>query len=485
MRESLVDGRGGLWFGLAASVLSLTACAPDLGAPPQFAAPSSYAVTDSLQAPVAAWPQEDWWKAYGDSHLDALIVEALADSPSLKVAAARVRAATADAGIAGADLWPTLNASGNLMETEVSANQMGAVERSFMPKGWHHEAEIAAGLSYELDFFGKNRAALAAATSAADAAKADEAAARLQLSTAVASVYAQLMQLEADRRLAGEAVAQRRESAALVRRRYDSGLESQGALAQAEAQVWAAETRLDTTQRLIALTRHQLAALLGKGPDRGASIVVPTTVTLQPAGLPEKLSLDLIGRRPDITAAKLRAMAAAKTIDVANANFYPNVDLVGSFGVQSLDAKYLLTASSEFGHFGPAVSLPIFDYGRLTGVYAKTRAEYDAAVAGYDATLTDALRDVADAFANRRDVEKELKHARATLAASETAYRVLKVRYEGGIAPYIDLLTAETQLIDQRRVVADYETQAFAYDIALVRALGGGYRAPQNNEHQE
>lgn len=473
------------WAAAAVSALILAGCAPDLGNAPTFRDPEKLASSESLKAPVVEWPRDSWWKTYGDRTLDDLIAEALADSPTLQAAAARVRAATAEAGIAEADLWPTLNASGNLAETEMSANQMGKAQRSFMPKGWHHEAEIAAGLQYELDFFGKNRAALAAATSAAEASAADEAAARLQLSTGVAGVYAQLVGLETDRRLAEAAVAQRKESAELVRQRFRNGLENQGQLSRAEAQVWSAETNLDTVRRLIALTRHQLAALLGKGPDRGLSIVVPEAVTLPQAGLPANLSLNLIGRRPDIAAAKLRAQAAAKNIDVANANFYPNVDLVGKFGVQTLDAKYLLTASSEFGSFGPAVTLPIFDYGRLTGVYAKTRAEYDESVASYNATLTDALRDVADAYANRQQVENEMKHARAMLAASQTAYDALKARYKAGISPYIDLLSAETQLIDQKRTVADFEAQAFAYDVALVRSLGGGYAAPKFNQSQE
>jgi NodT family efflux transporter outer membrane factor (OMF) lipoprotein len=467
----------------ALALLFLTACAPNLGEMPQPQAPAALATTQSFQAPTAEWPQEDWWKAYGAPQLDGLIAEALKDSPSLKIAAARVRSSRAAAGIAEADLWPTLNASGNLLESEGSLNQMGQSYRTMLPSGWHHEAEIAAGLNYQLDFFGKNHAALAAATSAAEAAAADEAEARLQLSTAVAATYVNLVQLSADKRLADEAVQQRKDSAALVRKRFDRQLENQAELSQAEAQVWAAMTQADTIDRLIANVRNQLAALLGKGPDRGLAIALPAAnVKLNPAGLPDTLALDLIGRRPDIVAAKKRAEAAASGIMVANANFYPNIDLVGQFGVQTLDAGYLLTASSEFGHFGPAITLPLFDYGRLTGVYAKARADYDAAVAVYDMTLTDALRDVANAYTNRRSVETELAHARAALASAEASYRVSKARYAHGLARYIDVLTAETQLIGQRRTVADYEAGAFASDVALVRALGGGYAATTDKQ---
>lgn len=475
--QGCVRGRAILGLPVAFALLGLTGCVPDLGAMPSLDA-KPFAASESVGKTATAWPKSDWWKSYGDPQLGALIEEALQDSPSLKIAAARVRAAAAVADVAGADLWPTLNASGNIMETEVSRNQLGSAQRSFLPKGWHNEAAISAGLSYELDFFGKNRAALAAATSEVEASMADEAAARLQLSTAVASVYANLVQLYTDRKLAEEAVGQRKQSAALVRQRFVNRLENQGDLSRAEAQVWSAQTGLDTVNRLIRLSQDELAALLGKGPDRGLSVVPPNAgVKLGPVGVPDKLALDLIGRRPDIVAARKRAEAAASAIGVAEANFYPNIDLVGSFGVQSLNVKYLMTASSEMGSFGPAITLPIFDYGRLTGAYRSARADYDAAVASYDMALTYALRDVADAYANRRGVESELAHARAMLASSETAYSALKARYKAGITPYFDLLTAETALIDQRRVVADFETTAFVYDVALVRALGGGYAA--------
>lgn len=467
--------KGGARNGAAlALLLLLGACAPNLGDKPVPQDPASFATAESFKAPAADWPQQDWWKSYGDPQLDGLIEEALKDSPSLKIAAARVRAAEAEAGIAEADLWPTLNASGSLQENELSSNQMGKSFRAAIPKGWHHMASLSAGLSYELDLFGKNRAALAAATSAAEAVKADEAEARLQLSTAVATVYADLVQLYAERNLAAEAVQQRQQSAELVRQRFNHHLESEAELAQAEAQVSAALTQADVVERLIANTRNQLAALLGKGPDRGLSITPPAhAAVLQPAGLPPHLAADLIGRRPDLVAARKRAEAAASAIDVANANFYPNVDLVGNFGVMTLDAKTLLTASSEMGSFGPAITLPLFDYGRLTGIYTKARADYDAAVAAYDMTLTGALRDVANAYTNRRSAETELRHARDTLASANKSYAVVKARYGNGLARYIDVLSAETSLIQQRRTVADLEANAFASDVALVRALGG------------
>ena len=129
------------------------------------------------------------------------------------------------------------------------------------------------------------------------------------------------------------------------------------------------------------------------------------------------------------------------------------------------------------GQFGPSIHLPIFDYGRNEGVYRGARAEYDAAVAVYDRTLANALRDVADAYATRRGVAVEIKDARAALAESENGYRVIKQRYDAGLSRYTDVLTAENALLAQRRAVADLQAQAFAADVGLALALGGGYAA--------
>ena len=458
------------------AAFSLTACAPDLGEMPQIQSATSYQTATSFAAPSADWPSDSWWKTYGDPQLDQLIEEALAGSPDLKIAASRVRGAEAMAGITEANLWPTVTGTASAQETEQSLNNgFPQAFRPLLPHGWHHAAQIAAGFEYQLDFFGKNRAALAAATSAAEAAKAEEAEARLQISTAVAGSYAVLVQLFADQQAAKDAVRVRRESVALVEQRLKSGLENEGALSQARALLEAAEVESETVDRLIALTRNQLAALLGKGPDRGLAILPSPAQKIRGAGLPASLSADLIGRRPDVVAARLNAQAAASKVDVANANFYPDVDLTGAYGLETLDIKYLAQGASAMGAFGPAIHLPIFDYGRNTGIYRGARADYDAAVALYDKTLTGALHEVADAYANQRGLAGELRHAHASLAESENAYRIVKLRYDAGLSRYLDVLTAENLLLGQRREVADLEAQAFAYDVALVRALGGGY----------
>jgi NodT family efflux transporter outer membrane factor (OMF) lipoprotein len=452
------------------------ACAPTLGPMATLKPAADYEAAKSFQAPAADWPRDQWWKTYADPQLDALIDEALNHSPDLKAAQARVRMAQAQLEVTGAAALPSVSGDAAIQTVKSSINEGFPDEfKPLLPFGYHTQTKIAASLDYQLDFFGRNRAALAAATSAAQAARADEAAARLQLSTAVASAYADLLRLYADRDAAVNAIQVRQNTLDLIRQRYRNGLDTQGTVSQQAEFVPTAKGDLVVIDRQISATRNQIAALLGAGPDRGLEIARPVAPLLRDFGLPPNLKVDLIGRRPDIVAARLRAEAAAKRIKVARADFYPNIDLEASYGVQSLGLNDLLEKGSIVGALGPAVHLPIFSGGQLEGAYRGARAEYDAAVAAYDQSLTNALRDVADVVVSQRALQNQLVDARASLASSEDAYRIATLRYKGGLSPYLNVLTAENALLASRRSLADLQAQSLSLDVALVRALGGGF----------
>jgi len=456
--------------------LTLAGCIPDLGLMPTEKPPSAYATEKSFAASQADWPATDWWAAYGDEQLNTLVAEGIANAPDLKIAEARLRQADAAAQRSSADLWPTLTGKATVSETRNSLNQGFPQQfQSFLPHGYHDNGQVTGNLNYDLDLFGKNRAAFAAATSEADAARIDVDAAHLTLTSAIASAYANLVQLTADRVAAVDAINVRKQSEDLLRQRLAQQLENTGTVSEAQSRTHAAEADLDRIDGQIALARNQLAALIGKGPDRGLDIPLPANPNIKSFGVPANLSADLIGRRPDIVAARLRASAAANRIDVAHADFYPNINLSGYLGVQSLGLSTLLQPSSEIGQIAPALTLPIFDHGRIEGAYRNARAEYDESVAKYDQALTGALHEVADALANQRELANELGHSRAALAASEDSYRVAQQRYGAGLSRYLDVLTSEDTLVVQRRTVADLQARAFTQDVALVRALGGGF----------
>ncbi len=470
------SGPVGATLSILLAALLTSACATMPAATPARIAktPEAYATAQTLPASqAAAWPADAWWKAYGDAQLDSLIDEALNGSPTLAQAEARLRRAQALANQAKAAQLPTVAANGGVERAKQSYNN--GIPADFVPQGYNDYGRLSLDFSWELDFWGKNRAAVAAATSEAKAAEADAAQARLMLATSVAAGYADLARLYAERDVAERSVALRLETESLVRDRVANGLDTQGELRQAQAGPPNARSELASIDEQIAQTRNSLAALLGAGPDRGLSIARPAVAGLKPFGLPANLAADLIGRRPDVVAARWRAEASNKRIGQAKAAFYPNVNLAAAIGVQSLHLDKLFDSGSDVGSVGPAVSLPIFEGGRLKANLRVAEADRDGAVAAYDSAVTQALRDVADVAVSERALDTRLAESRAALAASEDGFRIAKLRYRGGLSTYQNVLIAELAVLSQRRIVADLESRALTLDVALVRALGGGF----------
>ena len=455
------------------SALAACAAVPNLGPKPELASPASLGAQRSLAGAQGDWPAEDWWSNFGDPQLAGLMTEALAGSPDIAAAAARVRAAEALAEQTGAALLPHAELEAMAGGTKQSYNL--GIPRQFVPKGVIDTGRVTGNFGFDLDLWGRNRAALAAATSEADAARVDAEQARLVLTTAIAAAYADLAQYHAERDVAVEAARVRQATAELTARRVLNGLDTRGDQRQAESRVPAARAEIAALDEAIALTRNRLAALLGAGPDRGLTIARPRLAAAT-AALPDTVALDLIGRRPDIVAARLRAEAAASRIKVARADFYPNVNLTAVIGLQSLGLDKLFESGSLYGNAGPALSLPLFEGGRLQGAYRGARARYDEAVAGYNGTLITALREVADAVASLRALDTRLAEQRQALAGAEEAARIARIRYEGGLANQLTALQADDTMLAFRRAVADLEARRFTLQVALVRALGGGFR---------
>ncbi|MEJ7927882.1 efflux transporter outer membrane subunit [Sphingobium sp. AN641] len=458
-----------------ATMLHLAACAsiPDVGPRPGLRAADTVAASQSLTPASAQWPQDSWWIGYGDAQLSDLIAEGLQGSPDLAAAAARFRQATAYAQQAGAALLPTLDAQGDVSLEKQSYNN--GFPRNFLPQGWQDTGQAALRLDFDLDLWGRNRAALAAATSQAVAAQIDARQARLLLTTGIATAYADLAQLHAVRDIAQSALIIRTATRKQVDDRVSAGLDTRGDLRQADSGASAARADLAAADEAIALRRNQIAALIGAGPDRGLAITRPTLAALAPRGLPAGVTTDLVGRRPDIAAARARAQAAASRIRVARADFFPAINLSALVGMQSLGLDNLVKSGSTFGSVGPAVSLPIFRGGALAGQYRGARADYDEAVADYDRAVVEAYRDVADVLTSQQMLGRRLAESRAALAAAEDAYAIARKRYEGGLSTYIAVLTIEEKLLQARQAVATLDSRAFALDVALVRALGGGF----------
>jgi len=455
------------------AVVSLAACAPNLGDKPVPRTAASLAATRSLPDQGGQWPGDGWWKAYGDAQLDQLITEGLAGSPDIAAAAARLARAQGLAQSAGGALGPNIGAQGSAGKVKQSYNN--GFPRQFLPQGWKDTGALNLQFGLDLDLWGKNRAQLRAALNERDAARVEAAQARLTLASSIAASYADLARLYAERDVAEEALRIQQDTAGLVSDRVRNGIDTEGQRRQAEAQVPAARADLESLDEQIALTRNQIAALIGAGPDRGLAIARPKLSTLNMLALPPSAGIDLVGRRPDIVAARSRVEAAAERIKAAHAAFYPDISLNGLVGLQALGFGNVFKGGSTYGNVGPAFSLPLFDTGRRAGDYRVARADYDTAVANYDKTLIDALQEVANAVASRNALGTQAGDVRASMADSQKAFEIARLRYRAGLSPYLDVLTAEQQLIVARRRDADLTARAFTLDVALIRALGGGF----------
>jgi hypothetical protein len=458
------------------AVLAACTQVPSMSEAPTLRTAASLATTVSLPVSTVDWPEARWWADFGDAQLDALIAEGLTGSPDLALVTARVRNAEALAQQSGAALGPSFAIDGAVGGIKQSENL--GIPSAFVPKGVIDNGRLSAALNFNLDLWGKNRAALAAARGEAVAAGVDAAQARLLLTTGIAAAYADLAQYHAQRDAAAAALDIRTATARLTSQRVRVGSETRGGLAQAEARVHEARADLLAADEAITLTQNRLAAMVGTGPDRGRTIVRPALRAV-PVGVPSNAGIDLIGRRPDLVAARLRAEAAGQRIKVAHADFYPNLNLTALVGLQSLGLGQLFESSSSYGNGGLAVSLPVLDAGRIQGRYRGARAAYAATVARYDATLITALRETADAVTSRNAADARVAELRRGLVAAEDAVRIARLRYQGGLSNQLPVLTADDTLVGIRRAVADAESRRIVFDIALIRALGGGYRGPQ------
>jgi len=469
------------------SVLASVACAalPEARSELKPKPVSAYATAQSLpagtlgagEAVAADWPSDHWWRGWRDPALDALVEEALVGSPTLAMAIARVDKAQADAQIAGAADYPSLSVEAEITRQRQSANYI--TPPAFTPRPWRSYPQATLNLSWDLDFWGRNRAALAAATSQAEAARADLAQARLVLSASLASSWAEFARLWARHDIAAAAFEVRAKTVDLMTLRQKQGLETLAAVRRAESRAAAARGDLAALDEFLALQRNAIAALLGAGPDRGLSLPRPHMDLAQAPGLPPDLALGLLGRRPDVIAARLRVEAAESQTESRTAAFYPDVKLSGFLGNQSLGIASFSRSDSRIGSIGPALTLPLFEGGLLRGQLRGAQAERDEAVADYDQTLTTALRDVADVAAQEKALGDRLSSAQAANSAAEEAWSLQRQRYEGRLASALEVLTAEDDMLSSRAGLADLQSRAFTLDAALSKALGGGSRPPE------
>jgi NodT family efflux transporter outer membrane factor (OMF) lipoprotein len=218
----------------------------------------------------------------------------------------------------------------------------------------------------------------------------------------------------------------------------------------------------------------QLAALAGDMPATAKEFVRPTLASV-PFTVPQNLPIDLLARRPELAAQRQHIIAAIGEAQAAKALFYPNINLTGFLGFQSIGLNKLLQSGSAVSGIGPAIHLPIFDSGRLRANYAGKTADIDGAISQYNQSVVTAAQEVAEQLTRIEALSREEEAVSDALASAEEAYRIAMLRYRGNLSPYLTALTVETQLLAQKRAAVDIKAKRQDLQVALVRALGGGF----------
>ena len=456
----------------SALVLTLSGCASTGGITSTAlkTEPTSVGLDGSAaSAPVDA----QWWQAFGDPALSALVARALDGNPNLRVAQARVLRAQAAADVTRSASWPQVNGSFEVTRQHFTVNGMIPPP---LAGTMRDTATLQASAAWELDLFGRNRAALDAAVGTQRAAEADAQAARVLLAANVARGYVQLARLVEQREVAERSLQQREAVLSLIRQRVDAGLDTKVELRQGEGALPDARAQREALDEQIALARHALAALTAQAPD-ALGTLAPRLTAVQAVPLPSRVPADLLGRRADINAARWRVEAATSDVASARAQFYPNVNLTAFAGLSSIGLDRLFRSSSEQYGVGPAIRLPLFDAGRLRANLRGKSADLDAAVESYNATVLDAVRDVADQIASLQSVARQQAEQAQAAAAAESAYDIAVQRYKAGLGTYLVVLNAEAAVLNQRRAATDLKARALDTQVALIRSLGGGYAA--------
>lgn len=455
-----------------ATALLLVACASPGPAHTPLAATTAQAVGLSDAGQDASAASAQWWSALGDSQLDTLVAQALQGSPSLAASRARLAQAVALSQVREAANGPqaTLGADGSRQHYTAHGLVPAPVAGNSYSTG-----NLQATLAWSPDFFGQHAAELEAALGQARAAQADAAAAANLLAANVARGYVGLARLVAQQAVAERALAQRHEQLALTQQRVGAGLDSQVELTQSQAALPDARTQIEALAEQTTLARRQLAVLSGQAPDALATLT-PRLDALQPPAVPGTLGADLLGRRPDVAAARWRIEAATQGVAVARADFYPNVNLTAFVGLNALGLDRLFDAGSRQLGVAPALRLPLFDGGRLRAQLGGRQAELDGAIAQYNGVVLDAAREAGDALASIASLARQQEQQAEAAASAEKAYRFAQERYRAGLGTYLVVLTTENQVLAQRRLAVDLRARQLDTRIALMKALGGGWQ---------
>lgn len=420
------------------------------------------------------WPAADWWRAYGDPQLDTLMDMALRGAPDLAQAKTRVDSAQQDIRVAAAQAGLRVDGSAQVARQRMSEH--GLIPAQFLGFTWYNQADIGVQVSYDFDWWGKKRFSLESAIDSARAAEAERSASSLAIQAMVADTYVGWLADTARVALADRLVAARERALRIAELRVKQGVDVPDTAQQARGELSGARQQRVALQGSADIRRAALATLVGVAPAQLPTLL-PRPLPAVGTGLPANVGSDLMARRPDIAASRWQVEAALRRTDAARAQFFPDISLSGMAGLSSIDMDKVFSADSRVFSLTPALHLPIFEGGALEANHGVSRAQLAAAVAQYNATVVAAARDVATQALGARQLAARRIQQADQIAATDALLASARARAARGVRDDRESLAGEAALVQQLDADADLQGQALSTDIALIKSLGGGYRA--------
>jgi NodT family efflux transporter outer membrane factor (OMF) lipoprotein len=411
---------------------------------------------------------------FGDSQLDALEQQALAGSPTLAAASARLAQARATLTASTSGLFPQLALAARAARVEISPNRpltnygspnFSTVQNDFLP---------ALTASYEVDLAGRVRRTVEGARASVEQSAADLENVRLLLTAELATDYFSLRELDIELNVVLRSIEFQRRALELATARHDLGAASGLDVSQQQALLDTTLTQVDVLRRLRAQFEHAIATLIGAPAPTFA--LAEETRPLVPPQVPIGVPSDVLERRPDVASAE-RAMAVANAqVGVANAAFYPSIILSAAYGFESTALSSLFNLPSVLWSVGASVAQPIFDAGRIRANVDFARAGYDVTVANYRRVVLTAMQEAEDGITGMAALERATAQAEVAIASTRQVLDIATSRYEGGVATYLEVITAQQALLNNERLAAQLQGQWLVTSVFLVKALGGDWQ---------
>jgi len=433
---------------------------------------SSMQLASDIKLAHDGWPEAQWWTRYGDAQLDGLIKRALAGSPTLDVAAARFGSARAALAVSGA-------AQGVDVNLNAAANRQRYSATGLFPApiggSYYSETTIQIQAHYDFDWWGKNRAQIAASLGEVYARRAEYAQAEQVLAAAITQSYFTLQGGWARLANLQQCIAAQHELLEDRTKLVAHGMASIDAQRVAEQDLSMLNKQRAQVDTQIEGEREALRALLGADSAALADLK-PNPIPDLPHTLPSTLGMELLARRADLQAAHWRVEASLSRIEAAQAAYYPDVNLTGSFGLDSIGISNLFSAASRTPYIGPTLSLPLFDSKRLDAQLGAARTQRNELIAEYNQMVFNAVRDVAQEGVALRGIEDQINQQGSAIQASHDLLQSAQEKLDHGLANRGTVLSAELALLKQQDAKLQLENQQLITEVALFKALGGGYR---------